>query len=256
MSVMTSPGIAQYSIAPDSGFLPAAAAHILAFACPSPEVADLSRASLLLPNIKLVAPLNEALFACVGGPLLLPHTDTLSGMVGPWLAALDAMPDARRQLLLHALLRGREWLDEGMLWDVVAELTQLFDTLTEHAVSLPEDEAGLLARLEDAFELHNAQALNFEAKLVNALWRAEAQGKPSRAAARLLAAAQWLAQLDGPLIVMLESADAGPLQALIEAAATRVPVLLLQPDRALAEGALAEMLARAWPLTTDAAPLR
>ncbi|MDB5801989.1 MAG: Inactivated superfamily helicase [Rhodocyclales bacterium] len=251
-----SPTLSRYSIAPDRGFLPAAAAHILAFACPAPDVADLSRASLLLPNIKLAAPLNEALFACAGGPVLLPRIDTLSGMVEPWLATLEAMPDARRQLLLHALLRGREWLDEGMLWDVVAELTQLFDTLTEHAVSLPDDEAQLLARLEEAFELRNSQALNFEAKLVNALWRAEAQGKPSRAVARLLAAAQWLVQLDGPLIVMLESADAGPLQALIEEAARRVPVLLLRPDRALAGGALAEMLARAWPLAAERLPLR
>ena len=244
------------SIAPDAGFLPAAARHILAFARPESGFPDLSSASLLLPNLKLVAPLNEALFAAAGGPLLLPRTNTLSGMVEPWLVALDAMPDARRQLLLHALLRGRDWLDEGMLWDVVGELTQLFDTLTEHTVRLPDDEAELLARLEEAFELKNSEALNFEAKLVNALWRAEAQGKPSRTAARLLAAAQWLATLNGPLIVMLESADAGPLQALIDEAATRVPVLLLRPDRSLAKGALPELLARAWPLHEEAPSLR
>lgn len=246
----------QHSIAPDRGFLSVAAAHILSFARSAPNLADLSGASLLLPNIKLAGPLNDALFACAGGPVLLPRSNTLNGMVEPWFAALHALPDARRQLLLHALLRGREWLDEGILWDVVAELTQLFDTLTEHTVRLPDDEAGLLARLEEAFELRNAQALNFEAKLVNALWRAEAQGKPSRAAARLLAATQWLAQLDGPLIVMLESADAGALQALIEEAALRVPVMLLRPDRALAEGALAELIGRAWPTQNDALPLR
>ncbi|MEC5387968.1 PD-(D/E)XK nuclease family protein [Uliginosibacterium sp. H3] len=250
------PAVTIHSLAPDRGFLPAAAALALSFARAAPESADLSRASLLLPNIKLAGPLHEALFASAGGPLLLPRINTLNGMTEPWLAALDAMPDARRQLLLHSLLRGRDWLDEGMLWDVVAELTQLFDTLTEHAVSLPDDEGALLARLESAFDLHNVQALNFEAKLVNALWRAEAQGKPSRAAARLLAAAQWLAQLDGPLIVMLESNNAGPLQALIDAAATRVPVLLLRPDRALAEGALADLLSLAWPLQNDAPPLR
>jgi ATP-dependent helicase/nuclease subunit B len=252
----TLPAITTSSLAPDQRFLPAAAAQILAFARPALDVPDLSRASLLLPNIKLAAPLNEALFACAGGPLLLPRINTLSGMVEPWLAALEAMPDARRQLLLHGLLRGREWLDEGMLWDVVAELTQLFDTLTEHSVRLPDDEAELLGRLEEAFELRNAQALNFEAKLVNALWRAEAQGKPSRATARLLAAAQWIAHLDGPLIVMLESGDAGPLQALIDVAAKGVPVLVLRPDRALAKGALADVLGCAWPLSDDAPALR
>ncbi len=111
-----SSAISSYSLAPDHSFLPAAAARILAFASFAPGVADLSRSSLLLPNLKLAEPLNKALFACAGGCLLLPRTNTLSGMVEPWLGALDATPDARRQLLLHALLRGREWLDEGILW--------------------------------------------------------------------------------------------------------------------------------------------
>ncbi|GAB4057740.1 PD-(D/E)XK nuclease family protein [Uliginosibacterium sediminicola] len=248
--------LVSHSLAPDRSFLPAAARHILDFAGQATQACDLSHASLLLPNLKLAAPLNAALFELAGGAVLLPRSNTLSGMVAPWLASLEAMPDARRQLMLHALLRSREWLDEGMLWDVVAELTQLFDTLTEHAAPLPDDEAGLLACLEEAFELRNSQALNFEAKLVNALWRAEAQGKPSRVAARLLAAAQWLAALDGPLIIMLESHQAGPLQALIDQAAQRVPVLLLRPDRALAEGALAQLLARVWPAAEDAPALR
>jgi ATP-dependent helicase/nuclease subunit B len=248
--------LVSHSLAPDRSFLPAAARHILDFAGTATQACDLSHVSLLLPNLKLAAPLNAALFELAGGAVLLPRSNTLSGMVAPWLASLEAMPDARRQLMLHALLHSREWLDEGMLWDVVAELTQLFDTLTEHAAPLPDDEAELLACLEDAFELKNSQALNFEAKLVNALWRAEAQGKPSRVAVRLLAATQWLASLDGPLIVMLESSDAGPLQALIEHAAQRVPVLVLRPDRALAQGALAELLARAWPLQDDAPALR
>ncbi|MDP5239987.1 PD-(D/E)XK nuclease family protein [Uliginosibacterium sp. 31-16] len=247
--------LAVNSLAPDSSFLPACAAHILAFARPAPLSSDLSRASLLLPNLKLAPALNQALLACAGGPLLLPRSNTLSGMIEPWLAAQQPMPDARRQLILHALLRGRPGLDDGMLWDVVAELTRLFDTLTEHAVKLPDDEATLLARLETAFELKNSQPLNFEASIVNTLWRAESTGENSHAVARLLAAAQWIAQLDGPLIVMLESAEAGPLQALIEAAALRVPVLVLRPDRALAEGALPELLLRAWPLE-GAQPLR
>ncbi len=214
---------------PGRWILPAAAAHMLAAACCTGYRRPFTRQPAATQYQACLRRSTRRLFACAGGPVLLPRTDTLSGMVEPWLARLEALPDARRQLLLHALLRGREWLDEGMLWDVVAELTQLFDTLTEYAVRLPDDEAALLERLEGAFELRNSQALNFEAKLVNALWRAEAQGKPSRAAARLLAAAQWLAQLDGPLIVVLESSDAGPLQGLSEKAGTRVPVLLLRP---------------------------
>ncbi|GAA5161291.1 PD-(D/E)XK nuclease family protein [Viridibacterium curvum] len=239
--------LASRSLAPDAAFLPAAARHILDFATELGRPADLSAASLLLPNLKLAPAMNAALQAAAGGPVLLPRTNTLGGLVEPWFAAIEALPDARRQLILHSLLRSREWFDDAMLWDVVGELTQLFDTLTEHAVPLPESEEVLLARLEAGFELNNSQALAFEARVVNTLWRAEAQGKPSRAAARLLAASQWLAQLNGPLIVMLESPDAGPLQGLIEAAAERVPVLLLCPERQLAKGALAALLQAAWP---------
>ncbi|KAF7598142.1 MAG: hypothetical protein CGU28_14245 [Candidatus Dactylopiibacterium carminicum] len=239
-------------LAPDAGFLTAAAGRILRFAAAEENPADLSAASLILPNLKLAEPLNAALAAAAGGPLLLPRTDTLNGMVEPWLAAQQVMPDARRQLMLHNLLRGREWLDEGMLWDVVAELTQLFDTLTEHELPLPADEASLLSRLEAAFDLHNSRALNFEARLVSALWHAEAQGRPSRAAARLLATSQWLASLRGPLMVMLESTEPGPWQKLIDAAAERVPVLVLQPQRALATGPLADLLTAAWPCGDEA----
>lgn len=244
-----------HSIAPDAAFLPQAARYILEFATPPDGLADLSACSLLIPNLKLAPALEQALHAAAGRPLLLPRMGTLSGLVEPWLATLDALPDARRQLILHALLRGREWLDEAVLWDVVAELTRLFDTLTEHAVQLPDDEAALLDKLEQAFSLRNARALNFEARVVNTLWRAEAQGRPSHAAARLLAAAQWIAQLQGPLVVLLESADAGPLQALIDAAAARGRVLVLRPDRHLADGGLAELLARAWPLQPQAPAL-
>jgi ATP-dependent helicase/nuclease subunit B len=240
--------LALQSIAPDSRFLPACAEHILAHARPAALSSDLSRATVLLPNLKLAPALSQALSACAGSPLLLPRMDTLSGMVAPWLGALDALPDARRQLILHALLRGKDWFDEAVLWDVVGELVQLFDVLTEHAVALPDDEAELLARLESAFELKASESLAFEAKLVNTLWRAEAQGRPSRTVARLLATSQWLAQLDGPLVVVAESAELGLLQGLVDQAAARVPVLLLRPDRSLAEGALGELLLAAWPL--------
>ncbi|MBS1208666.1 MAG: Inactivated superfamily helicase [Proteobacteria bacterium] len=245
--------LATHSISPDRGFLPACAERILDFARPAPHLADLSRTTLLLPNLKLAPALSMALSAAAGGPLLLPRMNTLNGMVEPWLGALNALPDARRQLILHALLRGKEWFDEALLWDVVGELVQLFDTLTEHAVALPDDEGELLARLEAAFELKASESLAFEAKLVNTLWRAEAQGRPSRTAARLLATSQWLAQLDGPLVVVAESKDPGLLQNLLDQAAARVPVLLLRPDRTLAEGALGELLQAAWPLA-DSAP--
>lgn len=247
MSLQTIP------LAPDQHFIAHAAQHILAFAASADNPRDLSAATLILPNLKLQPALNQVLIAGAGGPLLLPRCNTLAGLLEPWLG--DYLPDARRQLILHALLRGRDWLDEGMLWDVVAELTQVFDSLTEHEVRFPADEAALQARLEAAFGLHQSLPLNFEARLVSALWHAEAQGEPSRVQARQLAAGRWLARLEGPLVVMLESSEAGLLQPLIARAAERVPVLVLCPDRSLGDGALAGLLLRVWPLQ-EAPPLQ
>ena len=107
-------------LAPDAGFLSGAARQILDFACPGEAVpaGDLSACQILLPNLKLAAPLAEALGVAAGGPLLLPQMATLSGFAEPWLAELQALPDSRRQLILHALLRGKGWFDEALLWDV------------------------------------------------------------------------------------------------------------------------------------------
>lgn len=243
-----------HAIAPDADFLTEAARHILSFAQPAQGL-DLSQCSLLLPNLKLAPALSRALHEGAGQPVLLPRIGTLSSLVEPWLTELSALPDSRRQLILHVLLKQRDWLEEGMLWDVVGELTQLFDALSEHAVGLPGDEAELVRSLERAFQLHDARALNFEARLVHALWRAEATGEPSLAVARLLAAGRWVDALQGPLIVLLEGEEAGPLQSLMERATQRVPVLCLQPRRVLAQGALAELLEIAWPAADTEQPL-
>lgn len=239
----------QRSISPGAGFLAEAARHMHEFAqARHLAPADLSSLQVILPNLKLANDLAQALRASVSGPVLLPHMATLSGMVEAWLPQFDAVADARRQLILHAQLRSRNWFDESLLWDVVAELTGLFDTLTEHAVKLPDDEQELLQQLAQAFELNDSAALAFEARLVNTLWLAEAQGKPSRLSARVLACQAWMRQLQHPLVVVAEERDAGLLQGTLEALAQDLPVLLLCPDRALAQGELAEVLTAAWPL--------
>ena len=242
-------------LAPDAGFLSGAARAILDFARSGPNAADLSVCQVLLPNLKLAAPLAEALGVAAGSTLLLPQMATLSGFAEPWLAELQALPDARRQLILHALLRGKGWFDEALLWDIVAELTALFDALTEASVSLPVDEAELLAELEAAFELRDSASLAFEAKLVNTLWRAEAEGRPSRAMARILGLRRALDRHDAPLVFIAEDSGLGPLQALIDSAAERLPVLLILPDRAEADDALARTLVAAWPLAAEAPAL-
>lgn len=232
---------------PDSAFLDACAREILSFAAEQGAAADLSQHVLLLPNLKLAPALSAALLRAKGSHLLLPRMDTLAGLVAPWGHELDPLPDSARQLMLHALLSARRWLDEATLWAVADELIALFDTLTRHSVRLPDDEGELLARLEAAFELRNSRPLNFEAKLVNTLWRAEAAGRPSREAARLIAAARWAAQLDQPLIVLQESAHDPALDALLARLASEKPALRLRPARGLASSPAARFLAAVLP---------
>lgn len=234
-------------LAPDAAFLSHAAALLLDFAHQAENPVDLSAATLILPNLKLVQPLSQHMLEQAGRTLLLPRMQTFSSFVEPWVAGLNALPDSRRQLVLHALLRDKGWFDEALLWDVVAELIQLFDALTESAVSLPNDEAELLAKLEAAFELHDSASLAFEAKLVNTLWLAEAHGQPSRTMARLLASRMAVASLQGPLVVMAEHGDHSLIKPMLDLAAERVPVLLIVPDRSQAHEPRAHMLAAVWP---------
>ncbi|WP_018606332.1 PD-(D/E)XK nuclease family protein [Uliginosibacterium gangwonense] len=236
-------------LAPDAKFLSHAAALLLDFAHQAGNPSDLSAATLILPNLKLAQPLSQHMVEQAGSALLLPRMQTFSSFVEPWVAGLNALPDSRRQLVLHALLRGKGWFDEALLWDVVAELIQLFDALTEASVSLPIDEGELLAKLEAAFELHDSASLAFEAKLVNTLWLAEAQGRPSRIMARLLASRMAVASLQGPLVVMAEHRDYALIEPMLNLAAERVPVLLMVPDRTEARDLLAHTLAAVWPQT-------
>lgn len=229
-------------------FLTGAAGHIVEFAeALGLPAAELSSLELILPNLKLANDCSQALRIRCGGTVLLPHMATLSGMTEPWLRDLDVVPDAQRQLILHAQLRSHKWFDESLLWEIVGELTTLFDTLTEHAVQLPENETELLSRIEEAFGLNDSAPLAFEARLVNTLWLAEAQGRPSRTAARLIACRQWMDSLRQPLVVIAEERNAGLLQAALEELATRLPVLLLCPERRLSSSGYAAVLEAAWP---------
>lgn len=234
-------------LAPDASFLDAAARHILAFVADEAAPTQLLKSSIVIPNLKITAPLAVALGSAAGSSTLLPRIDTLSGMAEPWMCEVDHTPDSRRELILHAVLRSRRWFEEAELWDVAGELIAFFDVLTDHAVRLPDGEAELLSRLERAFGLYNAAPLAFEARLVHTLWQAEAQGRPSRRVARLLALRQWIGNLKGPLVVFSESEDDPVLDEVIAAAARRVRVLQFVPDRSWCEGATARVLQAAWP---------
>ncbi|HEX5126773.1 MAG TPA: PD-(D/E)XK nuclease family protein [Rhodocyclaceae bacterium] len=217
--------------------------------------AQLTTLRIVIPNLLLAPALGEALARETGGPLLLPVIDTLPGTLSLWENEFEVLPDARRQLILHGLLRRHNWFHESALWDVVSELTALFDRLTEHSQRLPDDEAELAAQLERAFGLRNSVPLAFEARVAHTLWRAESQGSPSRAAARAMAAARWARQINTPLCILAEGRldvqNEPLLSQIVLRCAERVPVLILRPERRQSEGALANTLYFAWPPVCD-----
>lgn len=247
------------SLAPDKHFLAHSARLLLERFGSIAEAGDLSHLNVILPNLLLAQSFGLALSQEAGGALLLPRMETLSGALSPWAEAMQPEPEASRALALHALLRQREWLDESMLWDVVGELTALFDHLTEHALALPQDEAAWLAQLERAYALRDSRHLGFEARLAHALWLAEARGRPSRTLARALSIEHWADHLRGPLVVLAEDyvdvARNPLLTRLVSACAQRVPVLVLQADRVCAEGDLAAAMQAAWPTSSERLPM-
>ncbi|MFT4171642.1 MAG: PD-(D/E)XK nuclease family protein [Rhodocyclaceae bacterium] len=241
----------QYSrLALDGQFLDRAAAQILQRFHDPLDPARLASLRIIVPNLLLAPPLTRALARSAGDALLLPVIDTLPGALSLWQAGFSPLPDSRRQLMLHSVLRRNRWFDSAALWDVAAELTGLFDELTEQQLALPADEEELAAMLARGYEMRASQALAFEARVAHTLWMAESQGRPSRTAARLLAAAQWADDLVHPLCVIAEQAvgESGPLARLIERCASHTDVWVCEPDRATSQAPTAAALMTAWPL--------
>ncbi len=233
------------ALPPGGDFLAACARHLL-----EAEPDPLKRAStrLILPNLLLAADLRAAMAARAGGPLILPRIQTMPAAIAPWLERQPHLPDSRRLYALYQALRAHRWVEEGALWDVCAELISLFDELTLHGVGLPENLEEFQARLEAAYALKAEEPLRFEARLVHTLWRADAEGTPSRAAARLLAARAWAASLDTPLYGVAEGRLGAFERQVYEVCAEQVPVTVFVPDRRLAEDALGGLFRAAWPV--------
>jgi ATP-dependent helicase/nuclease subunit B len=236
-------------LALDGQFLDRAAAHILHRFHDAHDPARLASLRIIVPNLLLAPALTQALARAAGGALLLPVIDTLPGTLSLWQASFSPMPDSRRQLMLHSVLRRHRWFDSAALWDVAAELTGLFDELTEQQLGLPANEDELAALLARGYETTASRALAFEARVAHTLWMAESQGRPSRTAARLLAAAQWADHVDHPLCVIAEQPvdSTSPLARLIERCAMHVDVWVCEPERAASQAPAANALRAAWP---------
>ncbi len=223
---------------------------------------DLSAVLILVPALPIVTELRAALLHALPRPLLLPRFDTLSHWVnGAQIKGLpEPLPESERLVLLHEALRQRGWFDESALWEIASEMAELFDELTSAAVKLPQDEAGLVAQLHQAYALRASIPLAFEARVVHEIWHAlAAVGQPDRAASyrlRLATLARQASAQDAPrhLLVLLdaipeEALDPAELEFLKAYAQTQTVQVFHPIPREASTTPLMMTLAAAWPQT-------
>jgi len=250
-------------------FLDELAAAMLDCCAREVETGDLSSVRVLVPALPIAAELRSALLRVAPKPLLLPRFDTLSHWVQS--VSLDGipepLPESERLVLLHEALRERQWFDDSALWGIAGEMAGLFDELTTAALSLPDDEAALVAQLHRAYALRSSTPLAFEARVVHELWRAlAAVGQADAAAVYRLRLAALLRQVEAaapasqPLLVLL---DAAPEESLDPAEGEFLlrygqcqPLSVFYPaPRRDETSPLMSTLAAAWLETTPSPPL-
>jgi ATP-dependent helicase/nuclease subunit B len=246
------------ALPPGEAFFDALAECVLAL-WPAPDLSDLR---ILTPSLPVAAEVRAALARVSSVPLLLPCCDTLRHWADsvPLPGIPSPMPESERRVLLYDALRRKDWFDETALWSIANEMARLFDELTTAALSLPDDEAALVAQLQRAYAARASQPLAFEARVVCELWRAiSSTGVPDAQAVYRLRLAQIARHAAQPLLVLL---DAPPDEALAPAErdflccyaqARPLHVFYPQPREACASP-LAATLAAAWPGPAQEAP--
>ncbi len=192
------------------------------------EIPDLRRAIVLLPNHHLVQPLAQSLARLAKLPtLLLPRMVTLNDWAQSVPLANSVTPDTCRATALYQALRARRWFRDADLWGIARELLKLLDELTQHHVTLPQNEEDFLAQLERAYQARRNAPMQFEARVVHELWYVmNASGELDAARAYQQRLAQLAQQADVPLTVMLASDLAAPEARFLEAYAERAPVMV------------------------------
>ena len=190
------------------------------------ETPDLRRAVVLLPNYHVAQPLAQALARLANRPaLLLPQMVTLNDWVQSIPLPSSVTPDTCRAAALYQALRVRKWFADADLWGIASELLSLLDELTQHHVTLPQDEEDFLAQLERAYQAKRNASMQFEARVVHELWYAmSASGELDAARAYQQRLAQLALQADAPLVVLVASSLAAPEARFLEAYAEHVPV--------------------------------
>jgi len=205
-------------------FFDSVARHILAQH--KNEIPDLRRAIVLLPNYHAAQPLAQHLALAAGAPaLLLPQMVTLNDWAQSVSIEQPVIPDTCRATALYQALRARRWFADADLWGIASELLGLLDELTQHRVTLPQDEEDFLAQLERAYQAKRNAAMQFEARVVHELWYAmSASGELDAARAYQQRLARLAQQAGAPLVVLLASALAAPEAHFLEAYAEHAPV--------------------------------
>ncbi len=205
-------------------FFDSVARHILAQH--AHEIPDLRRAIVLLPNYHVAQPLAQALARLTKRPaLLLPQMVTLNDWAQSVPLSSSVVPDTCRAATLYQALRARKWFADADLWGIASELRSLLDELTQHHVTLPQDEEDFLSQLESAYQAKRNASMQFEARVVHELWYAmSASGELDAARAYQQRLAHLALQADAPLVVLLASTLAAPEAHFLEAYAEHAPV--------------------------------
>ncbi len=190
------------------------------------DLPDLRGAIILLPNYHGAQPLAQSLARVAQRPaLLLPKMVTLSDWAQSVPLTAPVVPDTCRAATLYQALRVRCWFADTDLWGITSELLGLLDELTQHHVTLPQDEEDFLEQLEHAYQAKRNTAMQFEARVVHELWYAmSASGELDAARAYQQRLARLAQQADAPLYVLLASGLAAPEMQFLEAYAERAPV--------------------------------
>ncbi len=189
-------------------------------------IPDLRRAVVLLPNYHVAQPLAQALARVAQRPaLLLPQMVTLNEWAQSVSLSDPVVPDTCRAATLYQALRARRWFADADLWGIASELLSLLDELTQHHVTLPQNEEDFLTQLERAYQSKRNAAMQFEARVVHELWYAmSVSGELNAARAYQQRLAQLAQQADVPLVVLLASNLAAPEARFLEVYAEHAPV--------------------------------
>jgi ATP-dependent helicase/nuclease subunit B len=229
------------------------------------QSSDLSRITVLLPDLHAAPPFARALHAHLGAAALLPRLTTLrqwaselplcrpladSAAIQPLAAsaAIQPLADSAREAAIYHALAERRWFQDQDLWSVAAELAALFDELTRWHVGLPASADDFARRLERAYQARAGAWFAFEARLVHELWHALDADASNAEAAYQLRLGLLAGKVTDPVyavgLAQLAPAETGFLQRCAE----RVPLVRIVEETAeLSLAAFERTLRTAWP---------